>query len=78
MSIFSTQSVIPNPSVLLEPPAGSVLDADPVVPSANEVVEVPEQEIAVEASSCSKRAASSTAMMSRTGWPLKRWFGSGG
>ncbi len=63
MSIFSTQSIIPNPSGLLELPAGSVFNPDPIVPSAKEVVEsvltegaapqyqdeVSEQEVAVEA-----------------------------
>ena len=63
MSIFSTQSVIPNTSGLLELPAGSRLNADPIGPSAKEVVEsvltetagpqpqdeVSDQEIAVEA-----------------------------
>ena len=63
MPIFSTQSIIPNPSGLLELPAGSVFNPDPIVPSAKEVVEsvltegaalqyqdeVSEQEVAVEA-----------------------------
>jgi hypothetical protein len=63
MSIFSTPSIIPNPSGMFELPAGSVLNADPIVPSAREAVEsvltekagpqpqeeAPEQEIAVEA-----------------------------
>ena len=63
MSIFSTQSIIPNHSGLLELPAGSVFNPDPIVPSAKEVVEsvltegaalqyqdeVSEQEVAVEA-----------------------------
>ena len=63
MSIFSTQSIIPNHSGLLELPAGSMPNADLLKPSAKEVVEsvliekpgpqpqdeISEQEIAVEA-----------------------------
>jgi hypothetical protein len=63
MSIFSTQSIIPNHSGLLELPVGSVFNPDPIVPSAKDVVEavltepagqqyqdeISEQEIAAEA-----------------------------
>jgi hypothetical protein len=63
MSIFSTQSTIPNHSGLLELPAGSMPNTDLVRPSAKEIVEsvlletprpqpqdeISEQEIAVEA-----------------------------
>ena len=63
MSIFSTQPIIPTHSALLELPAGSISEATPMVPPAQDVVEsvvadviepadsdhIPEQEIAVEA-----------------------------
>ena len=39
MSTFSTQSIIPNHTGLLELSAGSVFNPDPIVPSAREVVE---------------------------------------
>jgi hypothetical protein len=63
MSIFSTQSTIPNHSGPIELPAGSLPGHAPVAPSAQEIVEsvltqlvesepdhdIPEHEIAVEA-----------------------------
>src|SRR6185436_7185161 len=63
MSIFSTQSIIPNHSGLLELPASAVSGVAPIVPPASEVVEsvlaeaaaqplqdeIPEAEIAAEA-----------------------------
>jgi len=63
MSIFSTQSIIPNHSGLLELPKGSMPNSDLILPTAKEVVEsvlietaepqpqdeVSEQEVAMEA-----------------------------
>ena len=63
MSIFSTPPTVPTHSGLFELPAGSIPEASPIVPPAEEIVEsvlagvidpvqldqIPEQEIAVEA-----------------------------